>query len=203
MRAAVWSDPRQAPKAADTEAQSDRHRSRARILTRAGGLPASANHQAKAPAQCARCRRGKDFRGKKHRTMGRARRDFAGLWRTKQWSDFEPLAPEETPRSRAVRKIVCSTWVLELRSPLMCWMSKASLVAEKQATSGQIVRWEKEGANYEAVVEKNGKHWAMEINAISSIAWSASRRSRLGQSILFLYPVPNRRDSLSVIRLLM
>ena len=37
--------------------------------------------------------------------------------------------------------------------------------AESQAKGGKIVRWEKEGANYEAVVEKNGKQWGMEFDA--------------------------------------
>ena len=37
--------------------------------------------------------------------------------------------------------------------------------AEKQAKGGKIVRWEKEGKNYEAVIEKNGKQWGVEINA--------------------------------------
>jgi plastocyanin len=37
--------------------------------------------------------------------------------------------------------------------------------AESQAKGGKIVRWEKEGANFEAVVEKNGKQWGMEFDA--------------------------------------
>jgi len=37
--------------------------------------------------------------------------------------------------------------------------------AETQAKGGKIVRWEKEGKNYEAVIEKNGKQWGVEINA--------------------------------------
>ena len=37
--------------------------------------------------------------------------------------------------------------------------------ADTQAKGGKIVRWEKEGANFEAVVEKNGKQWGMEFNA--------------------------------------
>ena len=36
--------------------------------------------------------------------------------------------------------------------------------AETEAKGGRIVRWEKEGANYEAVIEKNGKQWGVEIN---------------------------------------
>ena len=37
--------------------------------------------------------------------------------------------------------------------------------AEKQAKGGKIVRWEKEGANYEAIVDKNGKEWGFTFNA--------------------------------------
>ena len=37
--------------------------------------------------------------------------------------------------------------------------------AEKEASGGKIVRWEKEGANYEAVIDKNGKQWGVEIDA--------------------------------------
>jgi YD repeat-containing protein len=37
--------------------------------------------------------------------------------------------------------------------------------ADAQAKGGKIVRWEKEGSNFEAVVEKNGKQWGMEFDA--------------------------------------
>ena len=37
--------------------------------------------------------------------------------------------------------------------------------AETQAKGGTIVRWEKEGANYEAVIDKSGKQWGVEIDA--------------------------------------
>lgn len=37
--------------------------------------------------------------------------------------------------------------------------------AESEAKGGNIVRWEKEGKNYEAVIEKNGKQTGVEINA--------------------------------------
>ncbi len=37
--------------------------------------------------------------------------------------------------------------------------------AETEAKGGKIVRWEKEGANYEAVIEKNGKEWGVKIDA--------------------------------------
>jgi hypothetical protein len=36
--------------------------------------------------------------------------------------------------------------------------------AKDEANGGRIVRWEKEGKNYEAVIEKNGKKWGVEIN---------------------------------------
>ena len=41
--------------------------------------------------------------------------------------------------------------------------------AETQAKGGKIVRWEKEGKNYEAVIEKNGKQWGVEINASGKV----------------------------------
>ena len=37
--------------------------------------------------------------------------------------------------------------------------------ADTQAKGGKILRWEKEGANYEAVIEKNGKQWGVEFDA--------------------------------------
>ena len=37
--------------------------------------------------------------------------------------------------------------------------------AETKVKGAKIVRWEKEGANYEAVVEKNGKEWAFAFDA--------------------------------------
>jgi hypothetical protein len=37
--------------------------------------------------------------------------------------------------------------------------------AETEAQGGKIVRWEKEGANYEAVIEKKGKKWGVQIDA--------------------------------------
>jgi plastocyanin len=37
--------------------------------------------------------------------------------------------------------------------------------AKSEAKGGRIVRWEKEGKNYEAVIEKNGKKWGVEISA--------------------------------------
>jgi hypothetical protein len=37
--------------------------------------------------------------------------------------------------------------------------------AQAQAKGGTIVRWEKEGANFEAVIEKNGKQIGVELDA--------------------------------------
>jgi uncharacterized membrane protein YkoI len=37
--------------------------------------------------------------------------------------------------------------------------------AEGQAKGGKIVRWEREGADYEAVIDKNGKEWGVKIDA--------------------------------------
>ena len=37
--------------------------------------------------------------------------------------------------------------------------------AETQAKGGTIVRWEKEGANYEAVIDKNGRQIGVEMDA--------------------------------------
>jgi uncharacterized membrane protein YkoI len=37
--------------------------------------------------------------------------------------------------------------------------------ADTQAKGGKIVRWEKEGADYEAVIDKNGKEWGVKFDA--------------------------------------
>ena len=37
--------------------------------------------------------------------------------------------------------------------------------ARDEAKGGTIVRWEKEGANFEAVIEKNGKQMGVEMDA--------------------------------------
>ena len=37
--------------------------------------------------------------------------------------------------------------------------------AEKEAKGAKILRWEKEGANYEAVIDKNGKEWGIRMDA--------------------------------------
>ena len=37
--------------------------------------------------------------------------------------------------------------------------------AQAEAKGGSIIRWEKEGANYEAVIQKDGKRIGVEIDA--------------------------------------
>jgi plastocyanin len=37
--------------------------------------------------------------------------------------------------------------------------------AQAQAQGGTIIRWEKEGANFEAVIQKNGKQIGLEMDA--------------------------------------
>ena len=43
--------------------------------------------------------------------------------------------------------------------------SAVQQAADTQAKGGKIVRWEKEGADYEAVVEKDGKEWGYKFDA--------------------------------------
>src|SRR5919202_143460 len=40
---------------------------------------------------------------------------------------------------------------------------------ENEAKGGRIIRWEKEGKDYEAVIEKNGKKWGVEINGSGKV----------------------------------
>lgn len=41
--------------------------------------------------------------------------------------------------------------------------------AQAEAKGGKIVRWEKEGANFEAVIEKNGKQTGVEMDASGKV----------------------------------
>jgi hypothetical protein len=41
--------------------------------------------------------------------------------------------------------------------------------AQAQAQGGTIVRWEKEGANYEAVIEKNSRQIDLEMDATGKV----------------------------------
>jgi plastocyanin len=45
----------------------------------------------------------------------------------------------------------------------------AQKAAEGEAKGGRIVRWEKEGKDYEAVIEKNGKKSGVEINGSGKV----------------------------------
>ncbi len=45
----------------------------------------------------------------------------------------------------------------------------AQKAVEAEAKGGKIVRWEKEGKNYEGVVEKNGKQTGVEVDASGKI----------------------------------
>jgi len=41
--------------------------------------------------------------------------------------------------------------------------------AQAEAKGGTIVRWEKEGANFEAVIDKNGKQIGVEMDATGKV----------------------------------
>ena len=41
--------------------------------------------------------------------------------------------------------------------------------AQAEAKGGSVLRWEKEGKDYEAVIEKNGKKWGVEINGSGKV----------------------------------
>jgi len=41
--------------------------------------------------------------------------------------------------------------------------------AQAEAKGGSIIRWEKEGANYEAVIQKNGKQIGVEMDASGKV----------------------------------
>jgi hypothetical protein len=41
--------------------------------------------------------------------------------------------------------------------------------AEREATGGKIIRWEKEGGKYEVVIEKGGKQWGFVIDAAGKV----------------------------------
>jgi hypothetical protein len=53
--------------------------------------------------------------------------------------------------------------------------------ADKEAKGGKIVRWEKEGANYEAVIEKNGKEWGYKFDANGKKLGKHSEASEKGE----------------------
>jgi|SRR5207248_9955287 len=53
--------------------------------------------------------------------------------------------------------------------------------ADTQAKGGKIVRWEKEGANYEAVVEKGGKEWGFKFDANGKMLGKHSEAGEKGE----------------------
>jgi plastocyanin len=53
--------------------------------------------------------------------------------------------------------------------------------ADTQAKGGKIVRWEKEGANFEAVVSKDGKEWGYKFDANGKMLGKHSEASEKGE----------------------
>ncbi len=53
--------------------------------------------------------------------------------------------------------------------------------ADKQLKGASIVRWEKEGANYEAVVSKDGKEWGYKFSASGKMLGKHSEASEKGE----------------------
>jgi len=53
--------------------------------------------------------------------------------------------------------------------------------AEKQASGGKIVRWEKEGSNFEAQIEKNGKTWGYTFDANGKLKGKHDEASEKGE----------------------
>ena len=53
--------------------------------------------------------------------------------------------------------------------------------ADKQANGGKIVRWEKEGSNYEAIIEKDGKQWGYNFDANGKMKGKHDESSEKGE----------------------
>ncbi len=53
--------------------------------------------------------------------------------------------------------------------------------ADKQLKGASVVRWEKEGANYEAVVSKEGKEWSYKFDANGKLLGKHSEASEKGE----------------------
>jgi len=53
--------------------------------------------------------------------------------------------------------------------------------AEKAANGAKIVRWEKEGKNYEAVIEKQGKEWGYVFDAKGKMKGKHDEASEKGE----------------------
>jgi hypothetical protein len=53
--------------------------------------------------------------------------------------------------------------------------------AEKQLKGASIVRWEKEGASYEAVVSKDGKEWGYKFSASGKMIGKHAEAAEKGE----------------------
>ena len=53
--------------------------------------------------------------------------------------------------------------------------------ANKQLKGASIVRWEKEGSNFEAVVSKDGKEWGYKFDANGKLLGKHSEASEKGE----------------------
>jgi hypothetical protein len=53
--------------------------------------------------------------------------------------------------------------------------------ADKQFKGASIVRWEKEGADYEAVVSKDGKEWGYKFSASGKMLGKHSEAAEKGE----------------------
>ena len=53
--------------------------------------------------------------------------------------------------------------------------------ADTQAKGGKIVRWEKEGANFEAVINKDGKEWGYKFDAKGKMLGKHSEAGEKGE----------------------
>ena len=52
---------------------------------------------------------------------------------------------------------------------------------ENEAKGGKILRWEKEGDNFEAVVEKNGKEWGVKIDPNGKVLSKHNEKTEKGE----------------------
>lgn len=59
--------------------------------------------------------------------------------------------------------------------------SAVQQAAEKVASGGKIIRWEKEGKNYEAVIEKNGKEVGYKFDATGKMKGHHNESSEKGE----------------------
>ena len=53
--------------------------------------------------------------------------------------------------------------------------------ADGEAKGGKIVRWEREGANYEVVIEKSGKEWGIKMDASGKVLSKHEESKEMGE----------------------